>query len=243
MNIHRFANQPSFWKSLKTTTSNKYFIILWIAFAISVGLFNTFSSLMNQIVTPYGYSDDTAGIFGATLIISGVIGATISSLIIDKYKKYILVLRICSPIVTLTYIGFIFIVYENNVIGICIISGLLGFVSFALLPVALELGVECTYPIPPSSSTALLWMGGQLCAVLFLIAGNELRNDNGNPPKNMKNGLIGAAGFACVSLFVVFFYNFKNKRLEAELNIIQQQQQNRGEQEFSVNDDDNKNSV
>ena len=43
--------------------------------------------------------------------------------------------------------------------------GLFGFFAFALMPVCLEVGVECTYPVAEATSAGLQWMAGY--AVVF----------------------------------------------------------------------------
>lgn len=42
--------------------------------------------------------------------------------------------------------------------AICI--GLFGSFAFGLLPIGLELAVECTYPVAEATSSGLLWMSG-----------------------------------------------------------------------------------
>ena len=38
--------------------------------------------------------------------------------------------------------------------------GLFGFFAFALMPVCLEVGVECSYPVAEATSAGLQWMAG-----------------------------------------------------------------------------------
>ena len=45
------------------------------------------------------------------------------------------------------------------VLLICI-CGLFGFFAFALMPVCLEVGVECTFPVAEATSAGLQWMAG-----------------------------------------------------------------------------------
>ena len=47
--------------------------------------------------------------------------------------------------------------------------GLFGFFSFALMPVCLEVGVECTYPVAEATSAGLLWMAGYIGGFLLLL--------------------------------------------------------------------------
>lgn len=65
------ARDESFLVALKKVYKNTQFWVLFAAFSISVGVFNTITSLINQIVVPYGYSDDDAGLFGASFILVG----------------------------------------------------------------------------------------------------------------------------------------------------------------------------
>ena len=50
--------------------------------------------------------------------------------------------------------------YENQGILIGLSVCLFGFFGLALLPVGLELGVECTYPVAEATSAGLLWLVG-----------------------------------------------------------------------------------
>ncbi len=71
---------------------NRDYLLLFAAFSIGVGFFNSLLTLLNQIVAPFGYrsvacsphhlslshtsrSNDDAGTFGAVFIVFGLIGA------------------------------------------------------------------------------------------------------------------------------------------------------------------------
>jgi len=54
---------------------NRNYIVLFIAFSIGVGFFNSLLTLLNQIVAPHGYSNDDAGTFGAVFVAFGLVGA------------------------------------------------------------------------------------------------------------------------------------------------------------------------
>lgn len=47
--------------------------------------------------------------------------------------------------------------------------GLFGFFAFALMPVCLEVGVECTYPVAEATSAGLQWMAGYAAVVVTVI--------------------------------------------------------------------------
>jgi len=50
--------------------------------------------------------------------------------------------------------------YPDQEAAVLIASGIFGFFAFALMPVCLELGVECTYPVAEATSAGLQWMVG-----------------------------------------------------------------------------------
>ena len=58
----------------------------------------------------------------------------------------------------------------NNLAGIYVVLVSISSVSFILLPVGLELGVEITHSA--ETSTAILWSGGNTVSVLWVLGAN-----------------------------------------------------------------------
>jgi hypothetical protein len=89
---------------------------------------------------------------------------------------------------------------------------LMGFFTFSLLPVTLELSVESSYPISESISSSLLWMCSQVLGLIILAIMDRLRNPDGT----MTRGLIFATCIAFPLCILTTVYNSPNKRLEFE---------------------------
>ncbi|KAF9580443.1 hypothetical protein BGW38_002915 [Lunasporangiospora selenospora] len=138
------TNEEPFWVSLKKVGTNRQFLILMFLFGTFVGFFNAFSTLITQFTAPFGYDASTGGYFGAAMIVAGLVGAGIAGPVIDRNKQFKTLCKTMVPLATLFYIIFCFVVRKDFFIGIIVVSALLGLSSFALLPVVLELGVECT---------------------------------------------------------------------------------------------------
>ncbi|KAI9032874.1 major facilitator superfamily domain-containing protein [Phycomyces nitens] len=207
---------------------NRDFVIIFITFGIACGLFSTVTSLMTQIVSPYGVSVDDAGFLGAAFIIAGIVGAVLVGLFVDRTMKHKLVLKAFVPMVGFMYLALLFVVKENNFGAIMAISALLGFFTFSLLPVALELSVECSYPVSEAVSSSMLWICSQVFGLIFLVAMDALREDHGVPEKNMRRGLIMATGLAMPMMAFVSFYTSPNKRMEIEKrNRVEDQNESR----------------
>ncbi|OJJ71026.1 hypothetical protein ASPBRDRAFT_675788 [Aspergillus brasiliensis CBS 101740] len=177
------------------------FYLILIPFSIYVGFFNSVSSLLNQILEPYSYTETEAGIAGGLLIIVGLIASAIISPLTDRYKQYLATIRILVPIVAITYIALIFA--PPSPAGIApsyVVCSLLGASSFALLPVVLEYLVEITYPFSPEIGSTICWTGGQLLGAIFILVQDALKaGEDASPPVNMQNALIFSAVVAGVA--------------------------------------------
>ncbi|GES61696.1 cell surface receptor/MFS transporter [Aspergillus terreus] len=186
--VTQLVRTPEFW-----------FIL--VPFAVYVGFFNSVSSLLNQILAPYGFDETEAGIAGGLLIIVGLITAAIVSPITDRFKHYLATIRVLVPIVAVCYIALIFA--PPSPAGIApsyVVLALLGAASFALLPVVLEFLVEITYPFSPEIGSTICWTAGQLLGAVFILIQDALKaGPRANPPENMRNALIFSAVLAVVA--------------------------------------------
>ncbi|KAJ5935368.1 MFS-type transporter [Penicillium verhagenii] len=182
--------------AIRQLLSTVEFWLILVPFSVYVGFFNSVSSLLNQILEPYGFSEDDAGIAGAILIFVGLLVAAVVSPLTDRFKHYLGSIRILVPIIVLSYIGLIFA--PSSTAGIApsyVVMALMGASSFSLLPVVLEFLVEITYPFSPEIGSTICWTGGQLLGACFILIQDALKaSENASPPYNMRNASI----FACV---------------------------------------------
>ena len=199
------------------------FWLIFLPFSLYVGLFNSISSLLNQILEPHGFSETDAGITGALLIIVGLVAAAISSPLTDRFKHHLGLTKTLVPIVAATYIGFVFAPRSSSVAGPFINAAIMGASSFAILPVILEYLVEITYPMSPEVPSTLCWAGGQLLGAIFIIVENELKaGKTADPPENMRKALIFQAVLASVVVPLpwclgLFGREVRKRRFEAEM--------------------------
>lgn len=150
-------------------------ILLIIAFSQRV---DAFAVLSNQILEPYGYSEDTAGFMvspftlppsiidylistrvkGAALLLSGILAAFATSPIFDRILTHHLgvAAQVFTPFVAAGWLSLIWAVRENNVVALYALFIIIGVFSVAMLPVGLELGCELTRNADASS--AILWL-------------------------------------------------------------------------------------
>jgi MFS transporter, FLVCR family, MFS-domain-containing protein 7 len=196
--------------SLGTVSRSVEFWLIWIPFAVYVGCFNSISSLLNQIMVPWGFTNDEAGIGGALLIVVGLVATAIVSPIIDRTKAYVPTIKAAVPVIGLSYLALVWMPGTRAIAGPYVVLALVGASSTILVPIVVELLVELTHPVSPEVTSTLAWTGGQLLGGCFILISDALREpDSADPPQNMTRALIFHAVLAlavvplplCLGLF------------------------------------------
>lgn len=182
---------PGLRDTLKILGTNPTFYLLILPFAVYVGFFNSLSSLLTQVMTPYGFSETESGIAGAVLILVGLVSAAITSPIMDRTKAYLFFIKITVPLIALCYLAFIWAPGTRSLVAPYVILAVLGAASFSLVPVALEWLVEVTWPVGPEAGSTISWTGGQLLGGIFIVVSDTLKEGSeGDPPFTMGKALI-----------------------------------------------------
>ncbi len=133
---------------------NRDYLLLFAAFSIGVGFFNSLLTLLNQIVEPFGYSNDDAGTFGAVFIVFGLVGAGSigvfdeahvlwlplidyhhSGTLMEKTKAYRPILKIGILFSLLSIVLFLAMLYSDNFWPL--------LVTFAIMGVPCNLLFHC----------------------------------------------------------------------------------------------------
>lgn len=96
--------ETSFYKQIKLCLKNYKFLILNTAFAINIAVFTTYSTLIQQILCPFGYSDTFSGICGALFLGSGFPGVLLCVWLLYKTDGLVVVVK---SFIMLTAVGMI----------------------------------------------------------------------------------------------------------------------------------------
>ncbi|KAF1813804.1 MFS general substrate transporter [Eremomyces bilateralis CBS 781.70] len=216
--------KPSIRKSLVELRSNTSFYLLFTAFTIYLSFFNALSSLLNQILYPYAYTEEQAGLCGAVLIIVGLVAAAATSPIIDRTHTFLLPIKILVPIIASSYLAFTWMPQTRAISGPYVVAALLGGSSFTLVPIVLEYLVEITWPASPEVSSTICWAGGQLFGGIFIIIMGALKDLDGTPgdtaergdrpPGNMYNALVFQTVLTCVIMPVPLLLGVRSLGLD-----------------------------
>ena len=150
------AEKSSFADAARKCSKNKNFLFLLAFFASTYGALNAFSIVINILVYPFGYSSFDTSLIGAILIIFGLIGSFLVSLYVAKTNLYKFSLVICSIGYAASIMMIGFAAYSRNVYIAFIPVLFLGFFGFPILPIAIEMVCEITFPVGEAFSTGLL---------------------------------------------------------------------------------------
>ncbi|KAL0577033.1 hypothetical protein V5O48_004967 [Marasmius crinis-equi] len=211
-------------KNPSMTTRNRIdFAIIAVVFGLLVAATNSFSILTGSIMSPAGYDDDTSGLMGATLLLSGIAAAIIISPLMDRVftKHLAITLKFFIPCLAGAWLSLIWAVKPGNTGGLFAIMAIIGVTSVTMLPVGLELGCDVTQNAEASSS--LLWFAGNGLTIIFVLAEDGLRaGPDDFPPLHMRRSLIFQAVMVMVAVALTMCIRGKQVRKELDVQKAQE---------------------
>ncbi|XP_007953964.2 solute carrier family 49 member A3 [Orycteropus afer afer] len=224
------ANSTSekFLDGLKLLVLNKAYVILALCFGAGIGIFSSFSALLEQILCVRGYSNDFAGLCGALFIVFGFLGALILGMYVDRTKHFTEVTKIGFCLTSMACVGFAVVSQlPGQAIWLAVTCSLFGFFGLSIAPVAMELAVECSFPVGEGAATGLVFVLGQIEGALIMVLLTALTQrraepsystcQHGEPPLDWTVPVLLMAGLctACSCVFM-FFFHTPYRRLQVE---------------------------
>ena len=122
---------------------------------LGLALFNALLTVLNNILSPCGYTEDDAGGFAAALIGAGLLGAAAAGWSMDVNHNYRPLLKFGFTCAAVTTFGLSASVRPENAPALYVVFGLLGFFMIPMLPVMIENSIECTYPVSEELSAGI----------------------------------------------------------------------------------------
>ncbi len=181
-----------FMQALRT----KDFIWLMVIFFIGLGVFNSVTTWIEDILRPRGFSATQAGITGGMMIIGGIIGALIIPLMSDHYKKRTPFMVIALVGATLGLTGITF----ATSYWLLLTSGMvLGFFLLSAGPIGFQYGAEITYPASEGTSNGMLLLMGQISGIAFIFGMDSLKS---SLTGSMTRSLIVLIGLMVLSILM-----------------------------------------
>ena len=170
---NRIAAEKKFamLEGLRSLIKNRDFLLLFGAFFIGLGAFNTVSTKIEEIFKrPIGQNplaaSEVPGVMGGLIILGGICGAVILSYLSDRFRKrkifLMLSVGLALPLVVL-------LAYLPYFYPLLFVSFAFGFFLVSAMPVGLTYAVEKTHPVPEATSNGILLMSGQVSGIALIL--------------------------------------------------------------------------
>ena len=164
-------NPPNFKESLKLLFTNFRFICLFISYLLVVGYFDITSNIINSLLDLYGITGKQSSVIYAIGSIVGMIGSLIISWLLDKYKKFKLIMIILS--VTGSIFQGLFTLLLELAESKELNAYLIGIIMYSLTNISvvsfytigLNYACEITYPVGESFSNSIMASTPQLVSI------------------------------------------------------------------------------
>lgn len=158
---------------LRSMLRMRDFILLMVIFFIGLGVFNSVTTWIEDILRPRGYSILQAGVVGGLMVIGGILGAVILPTLSDRSRRRVPYIIIALAASTLGLVGITFAV---NYALVLVSAFVMGFFLLSAGPIGFQYGAEITFPAPEGTSNGmLLWMG-QISGILFILGMDAFKN-------------------------------------------------------------------
>lgn len=181
---------------LKQMIRMRDFILLLAIFFIGLGVFNSVTTWIEDILRPRGFSIIQAGVVGGLMVVGGILGALVIPLLSDRYRRRVPFIVFSLASATLGLVGIAFI--ENYTL-LLLSAFVMGFFLLSAGPVGFQYGAEITYPAPEGTSNGMLLMMGQISGIIFILGMDSFKNPETG---SMSASLLVLAGLMLIGLLL-----------------------------------------
>ncbi|XP_006117835.2 choline/ethanolamine transporter FLVCR2 isoform X3 [Pelodiscus sinensis] len=204
----------SYVQSILSLLRNTNFVLLIVTYGLNTGCFYALSTLLNRMVIQhYPGEEVNAGRIGLTIIVSGMAGALLSGIWLDKtktYKQTTLVVYIMSLV---GLVAFTFTLNLGHLWVVFVTAGVLGFSMTGYLPLGFEFAAELTYPESEGTSSGLLNVSAQVFGIIFTISQGKIIDHFGTQAGNLF-----LCSFLLLGTFITVFIKADLRRQQANLD-------------------------
>ena len=174
---------PGLIESLKLLFNNFRFICLFISYLLVVGYFNIMSTILNSLLDLYDITGTQSSVIYALASIVGMISSLIISWIIDKTKKFkliMLILSISGAIFQALFTLLLELIKTKDLNGYAIgiiLYSLINIPIISFFTIGMNYACEITYPVGESINGSIMASTPQiLCIALTFLCDHFINN-------------------------------------------------------------------
>jgi hypothetical protein len=192
---------------------NRHFMLSAVAFGLGTGVFYGWSTVLVQLAGLYNIGELEAGQIGFAMISVGLVGAIGVGFILPRFNRtHAMLLRLSLLIATVATAYFMAALELRWPIAHAFIAAsLFGIAVTALVPIAIELGTEVTFPVSSDFSAGFQLVLAQIVGIVLIIILTVLL-DNGLTIES----LISMVALCFAAALLSFFVRVSYTRLELD---------------------------
>ncbi|KFP22398.1 hypothetical protein Z169_15331, partial [Egretta garzetta] len=203
----RPTEEYSYRQSILRLLRNANFLLLMVTYGLNAGCFYA----LVVCVSPQG-EEVNAGRIGLTIILSGMVGALISGIWLDRTKTYKQTTLVVYVMSLVGMIAYTFTLSLGHLWVVFVTAGMLGFFMTGYLPLGFEFAAELTYPESEGTSSGLLNVSAQIFGIAFTIGQGQIMDRFGT-----KAGNIFLCSFLFLGTVMTAFIKADLRRQQANL--------------------------
>ncbi|XP_051156565.1 feline leukemia virus subgroup C receptor-related protein 2-like [Leptopilina boulardi] len=175
LKVNRIENKEGFIEPLKRLCKNKYFLLLFNSHGLNVGVYNATATMLNPLYTThFPNGEEEAGQIGLLIILTGMLGAVVFGILVDKTRKYKAMGVTAYFLSLLAQIIFAISLSVEVKWLIYASSIFLGFSLSGYYALGYELCVEYTYPESEFMTVGILIVASDVYGILLVTILSEL---------------------------------------------------------------------
>lgn len=140
------AKEVSFCDNIKEALKLPNYVKLIFAFSLLQGGFLAFGTNIDQLFAPVGFSDVDISMLGAGVILVGVCSSMVSGILLNKYHKYLLMIRL-SAVGSFIIVGLAVLSFQTKNTTLISINMIVAAICLVpVIPVSIDFAGELTFP-------------------------------------------------------------------------------------------------
>ncbi|DAZ94492.1 TPA: hypothetical protein N0F65_003426 [Lagenidium giganteum] len=196
------------WRRWSNAFTHPGFTHTVIAFAVAETIFNVVSAMIGKFLAEEGFTKAQVGVIGSMFIVSCLVGSQVISHHVDSQQNHKRAIKVCLVLTSVFLYLFKLALIAKNVWTTLLTLMLAGWFQGPLLPLALELGVECAFPTSEATVAALQQLTGNAmsAAVLPLLAELDRATSSHALPAYMCTKWVMAVASLLTCIMMFFLY-------------------------------------
>lgn len=161
-------------------------LVLTIVYGFVVGVYYAVATFLSQFLPAWKEDSERGavlvGLLGVCFIMVGAVGSILSGYVLDRAGNFYAVCKWILIGAIFSFVGFTYVVLNSSsVLGIFVLTGLVGFFFTAFLSVGFEYAAVLSAPANEAAVAGLLNAIAQVGGCLYLFIGGVILDKDTNP--------------------------------------------------------------